>query len=48
LSTITDADGVKTFSYNPDGTLAAIAGSGAYPTKTFGYTGGVLTSITVS
>ena len=48
LASITDSQGTKTFSYNPDGTLAQIVGTGEYKTKTFAYTGGKLTGITVT
>jgi hypothetical protein len=48
VNVITDAMGTKTMAYNLDGTLASITGTGVYVTKTFTYTGGVLTDITVS
>jgi hypothetical protein len=48
INTITTSLGTKTFSYNPDGTLAQIIGTGEYKTKTFAYTGGKLTGITVT
>ena len=47
LDTLTTALGTKTFTYNGDGTLAAITGTGQYHSKTFAYVGGVLTGVTV-
>lgn len=48
LQTVTTASGTKTFTYNVNGVLQSIAGTGAYVNKAFGYTGDNLTSITVS
>lgn len=48
LATVTTALGTKTFAYNGDGTLASITGTGNYHNKSFGYTSGQLTSVTVS
>jgi YD repeat-containing protein len=48
LSTLTSALGTKTMTYNPDGTLASIAGTGQYRSKTLSYSGGKLASVTVS
>lgn len=48
LQSITTPLGVMTFSYNPDGTLAQIVGTGEYKTKTFTYSGGKLVQITVN
>jgi YD repeat-containing protein len=48
LTSVTDAYGTKTFSYDIDGRLTSIVGTGLYPTKTFAYTGDQLTSITVT
>lgn len=45
---VTTALGTKTYSYNPDGTIAVIAGTGIYKTKTFVRAGGRLTDIIVS
>jgi YD repeat-containing protein len=44
----TTASGTQTFNYNPDGTLASITGTSRYPNKTFTYTDGLLTDITVA
>jgi YD repeat-containing protein len=46
--TVTTSSGTKTMSYNPDGTLATITGTGSYRNKSFTYSGGILTGITVS
>jgi len=48
VSTITTSLGTKTMTYNGDGTLASITGSGNYHNKSFTYSGGILQSITVS
>lgn len=48
VSVITTASGTKTISYNLDGTVASVVGTGSYKTKTMTYSGGLLTSITVS
>jgi hypothetical protein len=48
LTGVSTALGTKTLSYNPDGTLAAIAGTGNYRSKAFAYTDGRLTGVTVS
>lgn len=48
LASVVTSAGTKTFSYNLDGTLHQVVGTGAYPTKTFSYTSGVLTGVTVS
>jgi hypothetical protein len=41
--------GAKYFTYNPDGTIAQIVGTGGYRTKTFAYNpDGTLQSITVT
>lgn len=48
LATYADAYGSKTFSYDVGGKLIGIAGTGAYPSKAFGYSGDQLTSVTVS
>jgi len=48
LSTLTSALGTKTMTYNPDGTLASIAGTGQYRSKTLYYSGGKLASVAVS
>jgi len=37
LSSIVDHLGTKTFSYNLDGSIYQITGTGSYPTKTFSY-----------
>lgn len=47
VNVITDAKGTKTMAYNVDGTLASITGTGVYKSKTFTYSSGVLTDITV-
>ena len=39
LSTITTAEGTKTFYYNNAGFLTSIVGTGIYPSKTFTYDG---------
>ena len=44
LNVITTASGTKTMSYNPDGTLASVVGTGIYSTKTFTYLDGKLVS----
>lgn len=48
LTGVSDSEGTKTLSYNSDGTLASIVGTGIYSDKTFTYSGGVLTAVTVS
>lgn len=49
LSVITDSAGTKTLSYNLDGTLNQIVGTGPYVTKTFSYNlDGTLSGIAVS
>lgn len=49
LSVITDSAGTKTLSYNIDGTLNQIVGTGPYVTKTFSYNlDGTLSGISVS
>lgn len=48
VSVITTALGTKTMTYNIDGTLASITGTGNYRSRTFTYTAGALTSVTVS
>jgi hypothetical protein len=49
LSVITDSSGTKTLSYNLDGTLNQIVGTGPYVTKTFSYNlDGTLSGISVS
>ena len=48
LDTVTTAAGSKTMSYNPDGTLASITGTGIYVSKTFAYEDGALTGVAVS
>lgn len=49
LSVITDSAGTKTLSYNVNGTLNQIIGTGPYVTKTFNYNvDGTLAGITVS
>ena len=48
VDVVTTALGTKTMTYNPDGTLASIAGTGQYRSKTFTYSGGALTAVTVS
>lgn len=47
-SIITTSRGTKTFSYNLDGTLGSIVGTGSYKSKSFIYSGSVLTGVTVS
>lgn len=47
LNVVTDTRGTKTMGYNPDGTLASLTGTGVYKTKTFTYSSGVLTGVTV-
>ena len=46
LNVITDANGTKTMVYT-SGKLTSIIGTGAYPSKTFTYTGDLLTGIDV-
>jgi YD repeat-containing protein len=48
LSVVTTALGTKTMTYNGDGSLASIAGTGQYRNKTFTYTNGALTAVAVS
>lgn len=48
LSTVTTAIGTKTMTYNPDGTMAGITGTGSYKSKTFTYAGGKLSAVEVS
>jgi hypothetical protein len=49
LSVITDSGGTKTLSYNLNGTLNQIVGTGPYVTKTFSYNlDGTLSGISVS
>jgi YD repeat-containing protein len=48
VSVVTDAQGTKTMGYDGGGKLVSITGTGVYQNKTFVYTGGQLTSITVS
>ena len=48
LNVVTTVDGTKTMGYNLDGTLASVTGTGIYPNKAFGFTGGQLTDIVVS
>lgn len=40
--------GTKTYSYNPDGTLDSITGTGSYRSKQFTYSGGLLVDVVVS
>lgn len=47
VNVITDAMGTKTMAYNLDGTLASITCTGVYKSKTFTYSSGVLTDITI-
>ena len=47
LQTLADSYGSKAFSYVSNGNLVGIAGTGRYQSKTFNYTAGILTSITV-
>lgn len=47
LNTVTDSSGVKTMGYTA-GVLTSLAGTGFYRNKTFTYSGGVLTAVTVS
>lgn len=47
LNTYGTSEGTKTFSYNPDGTLASISGSGIYKNKSFTYLDGKLVSVDV-
>lgn len=47
LALLQDGNGTKSFTYNGDGTLQKISGTGAYGTKTFTYSSGLLTSVTV-
>ena len=47
LQTLSDSYGSKAFSYDASGNLVGIVGTGNYQSKTFNYTAGVLTSITV-
>lgn len=46
LQSVVDSQGTKTFSYDAYGRILQVIGSGKYPTKTFGYTGDQITSIT--
>ena len=48
LTSMSDAYGTKTFTYNGSGQLTAVTGTGAYRSKTFTYTGVQLTSVTVT
>lgn len=48
LSTYTSAYGTKTFTYDLNGVLQSINGTGIYANKTFSYTGPQLTGITVT
>lgn len=48
VSVVSTVSGTKTMTYNPDGTLASIAGTGSYRSKVFTYSGGQLMGITVS
>ena len=48
LETITTYRGTKTFTYDVDGKLTAIAGTGAYRSKTFTYSGDDLTDISIT
>lgn len=48
IHTTTTSGGTKTFSWNPDGTIASIVGTGIYKSKTFNYIDGRLASTIVS
>ena len=48
FSTLTSPRGTKTATYNLDGTLASIVGTGAYKSKTFTYFGGKLVGVSVT
>jgi hypothetical protein len=48
LTLVTDSYGTKAYSYDIDGRLTDITGTGKYRSKTFAYTGEQLTSITVT
>lgn len=47
LTSLVDSKGSKTLSYDVNGNLVSIVGTGIYQSKTYVYTSGVLTSITV-
>ena len=47
LTSIVDSKGSKTLSYDVNGNLVSVVGTGLYQSKTYVYTAGVLTSITV-
>lgn len=47
LITSSNENGSKYFSYNPDGTLGSITGSGLYKSKVFFYSAGNLISSSV-
>lgn len=48
ISTMTTSIGTKTITYNPDGTVASVVGTGGYATKSMTWVGGVLQSVLVA